>query len=455
MNPKTSVVSNSLHRDQHGASVQPVYMSTTFKVDLRSDGQAYDYSRSGNPTRSLLHRQLGQLYNVPESQVHAVSSGMTALDAIMRGLILSNTSHVPTILAGDDLYGGSDRLLTFLKTRCHARTINVDTSNFDKFQEAFLSVDKVDCVHIESPTNPMCKVVDVPRIISFVKSVSPQTYVIVDNTMMSGLLCNPLSLGADAVYESATKFLNGHHDIMAGVVVSRNQKIADAIYFVVNATGCGLAPMDSWLLIRGLKTLSVRLYQQQFNAMVLAEWLEQSCGFKQSKDNSLLRTRYVGLQSHPQFSLHRSFNDGPGAVLSFETGSTPLSRHIVSSKALKIWSVTVSFGCVNSLISLPCSMSHASIDPNVRKEREFPEDLIRLCVGIEDIVDLQKDLLAAMVDAGVLELKGDTIYNKLNGHKATNTIGRKQYVQRSIYDVFYGEPLVHSHQRFSNRSIKL
>lgn len=455
MNPKTSIVSNSLHKDQHGASVQPVYMSTTFKVDLGEEEQAYDYSRSGNPTRSLLHRQLGQLYKVAESQVHAVSSGMTALDAIMRGLILSSTSHVPTILAGDDLYGGSDRLLTFLKKRCHARTINVDTSDFKKFREAFLSVDKVDCVHIESPTNPMCKVVDIPRIISFVKGVSPSTYVIVDNTMMSGLLCNPLSFGADVVYESGTKYLNGHHDIMAGIVISRTQSIADDIYFVVNATGCGLAPMDSWLLIRGMKTLSVRLYQQQFNAMILAEWLEQSCGFKQSKENPLPRTRYVGLKSHPQFNLHKSFNDGPGAVISFETGSVPLSRRIVSSKALKIWSVTVSFGCVNSLISLPCSMSHASIDPDVRKERDFPEDLIRLCVGIEDIVDLQKDLLAAMVDAGVLELKGDIIYNELNGHKAANTIDQEHHVQRNIYDIFYGEPLLHSQQRFSNRSIKL
>ncbi|AQZ15605.1 STR3 (YGL184C) [Zygosaccharomyces parabailii] len=455
MNPKTSIVSNSLHRDQHGASVQPLYMSTTFKVDLKSDNQEYDYSRSGNPTRSLLHKQIGRLYGVPQSQVHAVSSGMTALDTIIRGLVLSSSSHVPTILAGDDLYGGSDRLLTFLRTRCHARTVNVDTSDFERFQTAFLSLERVDCVHIESPTNPMCKVVDVPRIIAFIKKVSPQTYVVVDNTMMSGLLCNPLQLGADVVYESATKFLNGHHDIMAGIIVSRSQQIADEIYFVCNATGSGLAPMDAWLLIRGLKTLHVRLYQQQFNAMVLAEWLEQSCGFQEGPQAPGLRTRYVGLKSHPQFALHKSFNDGPGAVLAFDTGSLDLSRRIVSSRALKVWSVTVSFGCVNSLISLPCSMSHASIDPDVRKQRDFPEDLIRLCVGIEDIVDLQRDLLAAMVDAGVLEERGDMIHNLLNGHTARNTIGSEKYTQRSIYDLFYGGPQEKLEQKLSHRAIKL
>lgn len=301
--------------------------------------------------------------------------------------------------------------------------------------------------------------VDIPKILRFVKRISPETIVIVDNTMMSGLNCNPLQLNpsCDVVYESATKYLNGHHDLMGGVIISKTPEIASKLYFVVNSTGAGLSPMDSWLLVRGLKTLGVRLHQQQRNAMILAHWLENSCGFKPTETNKATKTRFVGLRSNPDFKLHQSFNSGPGAVLSFETGSSEHSKRLVSSKKLNIWAVTVSFGCVNSLLSMPCKMSHASIDPELRKERDFPEDLVRLCCGIENIVDLKKDLLAAMVDADIIEIRedGKYLFNKLNKNLAINTTIDDLHKPLSIYEEFYNEDVTRNDPELNIKNSRL
>jgi cystathionine beta-lyase len=209
----------------------------------------------------------------------------------------------------------------------------------------------------------------------------------------------PLELGADIEYHSGTKYLSGHHDLMAGVIAVKDERLAEQIYFTINATGVGLPPFDCFLLLRGLKTLSVRIDRQQNNAIKIAEFLE-SHGFK---------VRFPGLKSHPQFDIHKKIARGPGAVLSFETGSVELSEKIVDQA--RLFAISVSFGCVNSLIryilffanvSMPCRMSHASIPAEVRKERQLPEDLIRLCVGIEDINDLLEDLHIALVKAGAL-----------------------------------------------------
>jgi cystathionine beta-lyase len=211
------------------------------------------------------------------------------------------------------------------------------------------------------------------------------------------MLLNPLDLGADIVYESGTKYLSGHHDLMAGVVAVNSEQLGERLYFTINASGCGLSPFDSWLLLRGIKTLSVRMEKQQSNAQSIAEFLE-SHGFK---------VRYPGLKSHPQYALHHSMARGSGAVLSFETGSTSISERVVESA--KLWAISVSFGCVNSLISMPCRMSHASIDAKTRAERQMPEDLIRLCVGIEDLEDLIDDLRRALVQAGAVRVTIDGI----------------------------------------------
>lgn len=307
-----------------------------------------------------------------------VSSGMGALDVITR--LLRPGDEVVT---GDDLYGGTNRLLKYLSTNGGIVVHHVDTTDPAAVQAVVGP--KTAMVLLETPTNPLIKIVDIPTIASAAHNANPAAVVAVDNTMLSPLLQNPLDLGADIVYESGTKYLSGHHDVMAGVLAVNDTALGDKLYFTINASGCGLSPFDSWLLMRGIKTLGVRMEKQQSNAQRIAEFLQDDAGF---------RVRYPGLKSHPQYDLHWSMARGAGAVLSFETGDVELSERIVESA--KLWAISVSFGCVNSLISMPCRMSHASIDAKTRAERNMPEDIIRLCVGIEDPDDLIDDLRRAV-----------------------------------------------------------
>ena len=306
-----------------------------------------------------------------------VGSGMGALDVITR--LLRPGDEVVT---GDDLYGGTNRLLKYLAAHQDIVVHHVDTTNTEKVK--MVLGDKTTMVLLESPTNPLIKIANIPAIAAAVHAANSKSLVIVDNTMLSPLLMNPLELGADIVYESGTKYLSGHHDLMAGVIAVNDQALGEKLFFMINSTGCGLSPFDSWLLMRGVKTLKVRFEQQQSNAQRIAEFLEGH-GF---------RVRYPGLKSHPCYDLHHEMARGAGAVLSFETGDTDISEKIVEST--RLFAISVSFGCVNSLISMPCRMSHASIDPKTRKERDMPEDLIRLCIGIEDADDLIEDLSRAV-----------------------------------------------------------
>ncbi|QDS69468.1 homoserine O- acetyltransferase [Venturia effusa] len=374
--------------DQYNASSMPIYQSATFKQSSGSGGGEYDYSRSGNPTRTHLERHLAKIMNAQRALV--VNSGMTALDVITR--ILRPGDEVVT---GDDLYGGTHRLLKYLSSNGGVIVHHVDTTNPEAVK-AVLS-DKTAMVLLETPTNPLIKIVDIPTIARYVHDRNASALVVVDNTMLSPMLLNPLELGADIVYESGTKYLSGHHDLMAGVLAVNDNALGDKLYFTINATGVGLAPNDAFLLMRGLKTLAIRMERQQNNAHLVANFLETH-GFK---------VRYPGLKSHPQYELHHSMARGAGAVLSFETGDIKLSERIVESA--KLWAISVSFGCVNSLISMPCRMSHASIDAKTRAEREMPEDIIRLCVGIEDAEDLIDDLRRALVQAGAVKVTLDGI----------------------------------------------
>lgn len=363
-------------KDQYGASSVPIYQSATFKQTSASGGQQeYDYTRSGNPTRTHLERHVAKIMNA--SRALAVSSGMGALDVITRLLRPGDE-----VITGDDLYGGTHRLLTYLATNQGIMVHHVDTTSMSAVGQC-LSV-KTAMVLIETPTNPLIKIVDLMSIARMAHKANPKALVVVDNTMLSPMLCNPLDLGADIVYESGTKYLSGHHDIMAGVIACNDASVGDKLFFTINSTGCGLSPGDSFLLMRGIKTLGIRMEKQQANALAIATFL-QSCGF---------RVRYPGLESHPQYDLHWSMARGAGSVLSFETGDAAVSERIV--EAARLWSISVSFGCVNSLISMPCQMSHASIDAKTRRERQMPEDIIRLCVGIEDVHDLIEDLSRAV-----------------------------------------------------------
>lgn len=366
--------------DQYNSSSVPIYQSATFKG---GPGQEYDYTRSGNPTRTHLERHLAKIMSANRALV--TGSGMGALDVITR--VLKPGDEVVT---GDDLYGGTNRLLTYLKENGGIIVHHIDTTKLGVVK-ATVS-EKTAMVLLETPTNPLIKIVDVAGIATSAHDINPKAIVAVDNTMLSPYLSNPLDLGADVVYESGTKYLSGHHDVMAGVIGVNDVALGEKFFFMINSTGCGLAPFDSWLLLRGIKTLAIRMEKQQANTQAIAEFLENH-GFK---------VRYPGLKSHPQYKLHWSQARGAGAVLSFETGSINLSERIVEST--KLFGISVSFGCVNSLISMPCRMSHASIDPAVRKERAMPEDIIRLCIGIEDLDDLKDDLSQALVRAGAVKL---------------------------------------------------
>ncbi len=363
-------------KDQYGASSIPIYQSATFKQSSAIGGNSeYDYTRSGNPTRTHLERHLAKIMNA--TRALAVGSGMGALDVITRLLRPGDE-----VITGDDLYGGTNRLLAYLSSNQGIVVHHVDTTQVARVREVLSS--KTAMVLLETPTNPLIKIVDIPTIAKATHEFNDKALVIVDNTMLSPMLSNPLDLGADIVYESGTKYLSGHHDIMAGVIACNDAAIGDKMYFTINATGCGLSPNDSFLLMRGIKTLAIRMEKQQTNAQTIAEFLEAR-GFK---------VRYPGLKSHPQYDLHWTMARGAGAVLSFETGDAALSEKIV--EATRLWGISVSFGCVNSLISMPCQMSHASIDAKTRKERQMPEDIIRLCVGIEDVNDLIDDLTRAV-----------------------------------------------------------
>lgn len=365
-------------RDPYNASVAPLYQSATFKMPSSTEMGEYDYTRSGNPTRTQLENHLAKI--IGARRCLAINSGMGAMDVVSRLLKPGNE-----VIAGNDLYGGTNRLLKFLSNEHGIIVKHVDTTSLDAVEPAIS--DKTAMLFLETPTNPLLRIADIPALSKLVKSKRPECIVVVDNTVMSPLFQKPLELGADIHYESATKYLNGHHDIMGGVIAVNDPKLEERLFAWVNATGSGLAPFDCWLFLRGIKTLKIRMAQQAGNALVIAQWLEKQ-GFK---------VNYPGLKSHPQYELHHRIATGNGAVLSFATGSVALSEQIVSRA--KIWGITVSFGSCDSLISMPCRMSHAAIDKKTRQERGLMEDLIRLCVGIEDADDLISDLGEAIQDA--------------------------------------------------------
>ncbi|CAK5268636.1 unnamed protein product [Mycena citricolor] len=373
-----ATVENPDMKDQYGSSSVPIYQSSTFK----GIGNAFDYSRSGNPTRSHLEHHLAKI----SSAAHAltVASGMAALDIILR--ILKPGDE---IIAGDDLYGGTNRLLTHIRTHGGIVVHHVDTTDPTSVLK-YLKAGKTAMVLLESPTNPLLKIADLASISRDVKERAPDTIVVVDNTMMSPYLQRPLEHGADIVYDSATKYLSGHHDLMAGVITCNRDDLHKQMAFTINSVGNALAPNDCFLLLRGTKTLALRMDRQQATSQLVASYLH-GLGFK---------TNYPGLPDHPGREIHERIATGNGAVLSFETGDKELSERIVGGT--RLWGISVSFGCVNSLISMPCVMSHASIDPAVRAERGLPENLIRLCVGIEDPGDLIDDLENALMEAGAI-----------------------------------------------------
>ena len=356
----------------------PIYQTATFEQEEATAFGPYDYSRSGNPTRTVLEEQIALLEN--GTRGCCFSSGMAAITCITRLLKTGDE-----ILADSDLYGGTCRLFTRVLDRTGIVACYADACDVEAF--AAQITERTKLVYLESPTNPLLRVVDIRQIAA--RAHSSGALLAVDSSAMSPYLQNPLDLGADFVLHSATKFLCGHSDVTAGVVVAKDNELAKQIYFLQNAEGSALGPFDAFLFLRGLKTLKLRLDCQQKNAQALAEWLEEH--------PQVTAVNYPGLTTSPGHLLQQKQARGAGAVLSFTTGSAEMSRRIV--EATRMFSICVSFGSINSTISLPGSMSHASVPPEVGELRELPCDLVRISVGIEDAGDLIADLEQAFAVA--------------------------------------------------------
>lgn len=361
--------------DPYAAVAPPLYQTATFDQPTATTFGEFDYTRSGNPTRRMLEEQMASLDGA--SRGFAFVSGMAAITAVAR-LVGSGEG----IVTGNDIYGGTSRLLAQVLDRAAVEVQNVDMTDLSAV-EAACSSGNVKLVIVESPTNPRMEISDVRRICEVAHRAG--ALVCVDNSIMA-LFQNPLDLGADINMVSATKFIGGHSDVTAGILTVRDAELGDRIYFHQNSEGTGLGPFDCWLCLRGLKTMALRMERQAENAQAIAEHL--------SKHTLVTKVNYPGLPDHPGHALHFEQARSGGSIISFETGDLAVSKRVVEQTALH--KVTVSFGSVGSSISLPCYMSHASIPAEVRAARGLPDDLVRISVGIEDVKDLIADLDAAL-----------------------------------------------------------
>lgn len=360
--------------DPHAAAAPPLYQTATFHQPDPLHNGPYDYTRSGNPTRDLVQQQLAQLDGAQHSL--AFTTGMAALTAITRLVPQGGR-----ILAGDDLYGGLWRLLAQITAPSGIDVRFVDTTDCQALQSAL--ADGADLLILETPTNPRMRITDVRLAARLCEQVG--CLLAVDNSLMTPLRQQPLALGAHITMQSATKFLGGHCDLSGGVLSVNDSKLAERLAFHQNAEGTALAPFDCWLLLRGLKTLPLRLRQQEENAQIIAETLTQQGEVK--------NLRWPGALGSHAAQIHQSQCSGSGTVLCFETGSVEQSAEWI--RRLRCFSIAVSFGSIESTVSMPCRMSHASIPEEERRAFALPEDLIRISVGAEHGPDLKNDLQQA------------------------------------------------------------
>jgi cystathionine beta-lyase len=361
--------------DPHGATSPPIYQTATFRQPGACDFGEYDYSRTANPTRSQVQEQIAALEGGRFACAYA--SGMAALAAVAR-LVQAGED----ILAGDDLYGGTVRLLSRVLPGLGIRVRHVDAADPETVEAAITPETRL--LLVETPTNPLLRIADLERLAAIVHRRN--ALLAVDNSLLSPCLQRPLALGADLVIHSATKSLCGHGDVCAGAVVTDHAGLHERLAFHLNAEGTGLAPFDSWLLLRGMKTLALRIERQCATAARVADFL--------AAHPRVQEVYFPGLLPPAAREIHERQASGPGPVVSFTTGNPEISRRIV--EATRLFAIAVSFGSVGSSISLPCRMSHASIPRELRGRLGPPPDLVRVSVGIEDPEDLIADLGRAM-----------------------------------------------------------
>ena len=358
-----------------GASSVPIYQASTFHHEDVFNPPQYDYSRSGNPTRQALEDYIALLEGGERGL--AFASGMAAISSTF--MLFSSGDHV---IVTEDVYGGTYRLLTSILSRLGIETTFVDMTDLDQVKGALKPNTKA--VYMETPSNPTLKITDVAAVTNWAKDNDLIT--MLDNTFMTPYYQRPIEQGVDIVIHSATKFLGGHSDVLAGLTVARTASLGQQLKQLQNGLGTVLGPQDSWLLIRGMKTLKVRMNQSEISAGKLASWLNER------KDISSVF--YPGLKDHPGREIHEKQSTGYGAVVSFDVGSGERAKKVLNK--VKIPLVAVSLGAVESILSYPAMMSHAAMPVEVRAERGITDGLLRFSVGLEDIEDLINDLSQAL-----------------------------------------------------------
>jgi len=362
-----------------GAVVVPIYQTSTYAQDAVGKHRGYEYSRTANPTRAALERCIAALAG--GAHALAFASGMAAEAAVMQ--LLKPGDHT---LAVDDLYGGSYRLFRRVLEPMGLTFSFVDGSDLAAVEKSLTERTRI--VWLESPTNPLLKLVDIEAVSRLAHA--HQALVVVDNTFMSPYFQRPLSLGADIVVHSATKYLGGHSDVIGGTLVVNREDLFERLAFLQNAVGGVPGPMDAWLVLRGLKTLAVRMREHDRNARLVAAFLNDH--------PKVARVFYPGLPSNPQRELAQRQMSGFGGMISFEVkGGLEPARRVV--ERTQLFTLAESLGGVESLIELPAAMTHASIPAETRRSHGVADGLVRISVGIEDVADLISDLDRALAEA--------------------------------------------------------
>lgn len=363
------------YADKKGAVNVPMYLSSTFHQESIDEFGEYDYARSGNPTRAALEKAIAELEG--GNRGFAFATGMAAVSACF--MILSAGDH---IVITEDVYGGTYRFVTKVLPRYGITHTFVDFTDIEAVKTAVRPETKL--IYIETPSNPTLGITDIRAVVEIAKQHGALTFL--DNTFMTPLHQKPLELGVDVVIHSATKFLSGHSDIVAGLVVTKDEELSDQIYFIQNSFGSVLGVQDCYTLIQNMKTTAVRFNEESRVAMRLAQFLNEQ--------PLVEKVYYPGLPTHPGYETHAKQSTSAGAVLSFSLPNYEIAKAIV--EAMKIPVFAVSLGGVESILSYPAKMSHAAMEPEERAKRGITDGLLRFSVGLENEDDLIEDFTQAL-----------------------------------------------------------
>ncbi|MES2005633.1 MAG: PLP-dependent aspartate aminotransferase family protein [Bacteroidota bacterium] len=379
-----------------GAISVPIYQTSTFVQEAPGVNKGYDYARTGNPTRATLEQLIAELEK--GNTGIAFSSGLAAIDAIVK-LLQSGDE----ILAVDDIYGGAFRLFTNVYEKFGIKVNYVDTSDVANLVNAITHNTKL--IWLETPTNPTLKISDIEAIAKLAKANN--CLLCVDNTFASPVLQQPLVLGADLVIHSATKYLGGHSDLIAGLVVTKDKELGDKIKYIQNACGAILAPFDSWLTIRGIETIHLRVKQHCASALAVAEFLE--------RHPAVDKVFYPGLKTHPNHLIARKQSKGFGGIVSFSLHNDTEEAALAFVTQTKLFKLAESLGGIKSLVSHPANMTHKSIPAEKRRAAGVRDSLIRLSIGLEDAEDLIEDIRSTFeqIEQGSKTLQSLALTNHL------------------------------------------